>query len=238
MKKFYFISLFLLLSCGKSQKVTVVENAHQSEFATGELRWNSSKFPIKLRVQASYFNTEAGNSLENAINSWNNALGLQALELEYIGNNVDKSTDPNFCDPSTNKKVGFPTENCNPNDNSQLYLSDSVYSVAYPSNWIISQQGVLALTSYTYQNKELINGDVIFNEEYFDFINRQNAVAPTNKQIDIETVFVHELGHFLGMSHIDSSLDPNSVMLPNITPSTIKRDLSTGDVDRINSVYK
>lgn len=203
-----FILTTTLFSCGDEERVQIVDNAH--DYLTTGLRWKAQDFPLTIRVPQSYQEQSAVVlSLESAVESWNSALGFLAIELEYLGNNVQ-----------------YPT----PSD----YLLDEIFSLAFPSKWIAKERDTLALTSFSYQGKYLIHADIIFNIEHYEF-----SVNPyCCNRVDLETVFLHELGHFLGLPHVDEQEDPLSIMNPQIRIQSTKRNLSFGDVNRINDLYQ
>lgn len=67
--------------------------------------------------------------------------------------------------------------------------------------------GVLAVTYYTYQGSTLLEADVLFNKaQSFDSYRGNLQFNSQGKCIcDIQRVFLHELGHALGLNHPDSA---------------------------------
>jgi len=57
--------------------------------------------------------------------------------------------------------------------------------------------------------------------------------------VDLESLALHELGHFLGLSHMSYDYDSASIMNPQlfVGQGLHKRKLSDGDVERIRRIY-
>ena len=57
--------------------------------------------------------------------------------------------------------------------------------------------------------------------------------------VDMESLALHELGHLLGLSHVDQSLDRYSIMNPSllIGEGLITRNISRGDIARLQKIY-
>jgi hypothetical protein len=68
--------------------------------------------------------------------------------------------------------------------------------------------------------------------QYFE--NGTWSTNPNNQQNDVESVALHELGHFLGAVH---STTPGDVMFPTIGPGVQRRVLAAGDVAQIQGLY-
>lgn len=211
-KIFYILLVFLLVSCGKSSPDSgTVVNAHDDQSSQGisGLKWSQEAFPVIITVPTGY-SVDWENAISNSAETWNDALGFEALRIVFEGDNVVYST-------------------------ASEYLKDDIFSVAFPPKWINSNTNILAATSYSFVNNRIIHADVIFNMEGpFDFIVGTRAGI----NVDLQSVVTHEFGHLLGMEHVDSSDDPNSIMNPKLGRNIIKRDLSNGDVERIQNRYQ
>ena len=98
---------------------------------------------------------------------------------------------------------------------------------------------VVALTTLTYCEEEapergcrlgkLLDADIELNELSFFFTTDDEA-----PQVDLESVFSHELGHFLGFVH---STSPSSIMTPALNEGTIRRTLSPADQESLCLFY-
>lgn len=248
MKFLFFITFMLFISCGQSGSVS---NAHKA--SNSNLKWDESKFPLIIKVPKSYeSNQNFKNALESAVTTWNNAIGKNALELAYEGDDIVNKelnglyylTPSDYLNNDDIFMVSLPnfwfSDFCTSSKNnpSRNFLSQYTNKSDCESNsfvWIESDIGedVLAVTSWKYSGGEIIHADIIFNVED----NRFSTSPPIGGIFDYESAMVHELGHFLGFTHVSSDEDPDSVMNSSIAPNEKRRVLSQGDYDRLKDRY-
>lgn len=122
-------------------------------------------------------------------------------------------------------------------------LGDYLNGVYIDYQWAKTERpkGTLATTIwYNSKNGQGIDtGDVRLNGEEYEFANTDLPIDGDKVVVDSLTLFLHEMGHLLGLSHIPEEIDPNSVMNPTIFigPGLHNRALSKGDMIRIRKIY-
>jgi len=126
-------------------------------------------------------------------------------------------------------------------------LDDTITLVYFEKNWKSStDKADTTLATTVWENASgsdrIIKGDVILNAENYEFCDAMNYTAntaPAHEIVDAQTVLLHELGHLLGLDHVDVSVDPDSIMHAKtyIGPNMSFRTLSDGDVHNIRQVY-
>ncbi len=82
--------------------------------------------------------------------------------------------------------------------------------------------------------------DIRFNNEYYLFGDSlELRSTPARVVVDMQSLALHELGHLLGLAHIDESVDSLSIMNPEllIGEGLTTRMLSRGDLERIQMIY-
>ena len=97
--------------------------------------------------------------------------------------------------------------------------------------------GVLAVTYYTYQGSTLLEADVLFNKaQSFDSYRGNLQFNSQGKCIcDIQRVFLHELGHALGLNHPDSAGQHVDAIMNSVVSDLSQ--LTADDVAGIHFLY-
>jgi hypothetical protein len=95
----------------------------------------------------------------------------------------------------------------------------------------IDPETVLAYTLHVgvYCTGTITESDITFNAVTFQWSDRENT-----DRADIETVALHEIGHFLGLDH---SPIESAVMYPSII-ERVRRDLSPDDQNGLCAIYR
>jgi len=94
-----------------------------------------------------------------------------------------------------------------------------------------STGGSLATTTIWLNNT---TGDILEVDCVFDDAFTWSTATPTpSGQTDIESVMLHEFGHFLGLDHST----PPAIMQPSIPPATQRRALTSDDQQGAQAIY-
>ena len=89
----------------------------------------------------------------------------------------------------------------------------------------------LAATTWWFNSTtgDILECDCVFNENY----TWSTAALTPSGQFDVETVMLHEFGHFLTLGHST----PPAVMQPSVPSGTQRRTLTTDDINGIKAIY-
>lgn len=185
--------LFLLFSCGKSSSTKKVV-PHIDDIQYQNLRWSKSSLDSFLTIRVPCIKYAVGASaasyncasipeaeqsdfvrvpesetsdavvdtLINSVNAWNTALGRTVFRLEFSGRNVVYADDPlKYLGEGTNEE----------NFRRVAWLSDWFSSMS-ASNPNKPNANVLAITIYSYNqsSNNLVDADILFNAQNFNFI--------------------------------------------------------------------
>ena len=101
---------------------------------------------------------------------------------------------------------------------------------------------VLATTIWnnTSDYSEIATADIRFNSQHYVIGDSLLVESEANRQVvDMQSLAIHELGHLLGLAHVEEGVDPVSVMNPSlfIGEGLTARKLSRGDITRIQTIY-
>lgn len=90
--------------------------------------------------------------------------------------------------------------------------------------------GQLGQAQIWYTANGIIEADIWFNDDY----PIDATGAPQANEIDIESVALHELGHWAPLGHVDAA---EAVMYPTLGNGVRKVSLASDDINRINALY-
>lgn len=86
----------------------------------------------------------------------------------------------------------------------------------------------------------IADADIHYNSDIYYISDSQNDRPKDEREIvDMQSLALHELGHLLGLAHVDPEIDGSSIMNPSlyIGVGLTSRSLSIGDVERIQKIY-
>lgn len=208
---------FLFTAC-EAPKDTIQDEGRSLALSSDKMppsKWKSvDVFPIKLKYAQNFDETEI-DALENAATSW------------------EKGVDY--------KMTFFAFDNTTPKEVQKIedYEDDTlgIYKLnPWPSEL---PKSALAVTQ--------IFGDRVNSGEDDEYIRIDHADILINYEIytfttdfswgyDLHTVVVHEMGHFLGLYH-DNTSNEESIMYPTISRFDTGRDPKEKDIDNILAKY-
>ena len=123
-------------------------------------------------------------------------------------------------------------------------LDDNINGHYLDNNWGKTDKPnrVLATTIWTTtaDYSQVAKSDIRFNHERFVIADSLIHSGTHSRDIvDMQSVALHELGHLLGLAHIDAEVDSHSIMNPSlfIGEGLTSRRLSKGDIERIQLIY-
>lgn len=90
--------------------------------------------------------------------------------------------------------------------------------------------GTLATTTVTYDGDGTIwDADIAVNAAFNDV-----TLSDTDAEYDVQSIVVHEVGHFLGLAHSD---DEDALMAPTYSPGSVRRDVADDDIEALCAAY-
>jgi hypothetical protein len=161
--------------------------------------------------------------LKLAMSTWEKAVGKQLFDFKGVEKDV---TGDSFGD---------------------LYssLNDSLNGHYLDGNWGKTGKSRVVLATTIWENdpddpKKILTADIRYNHEFYTLGDSFDLKPKDGREVvDMQTLALHELGHLLGLSHINASADGQSIMNPSlyIGEGLANRRLSKGDIQRAQKIY-
>lgn len=222
------------VACGAQMyQVSLREDHNPAQVAEGADDPDSQNFglhapggwdnlPIKFRTGYKVEDTQL-KGLQSAMKTWEIAVGRTLFAYEGIHSNVDGDSFPDLYSS----------------------LKDSINGNYLDFAWQKTGKSkeVIATTIWTNNNRnsnKIDSADIRFNEQEYAIGDGYTLKKRgTREVVDMQTLALHELGHLLGLAHVESSNDGSSIMNPKvyIGEGLASRSLSRGDVERIQKIY-
>lgn len=203
-----FLFIVLFTSCLPKEKA--VDSTPQSS------RWNISQnpFPLQMNISTDFSSNETAD-IRSASSNWDSA----------VGGGI------NFMDDSNSTAL---RRNINTYD--LAAYQDSEFGIYKLNNWpgelpssalaVTQLFGIRKNIGSSSEYIEINHADILVNYDNFTFTG----------DYDLQTVVLHEMGHFLGLFHENSSRE-ESVMYPSISSFTVNRIPKLNDVSNLKSMY-
>lgn len=109
---------------------------------------------------------------------------------------------------------------------------DGMSVVYWMSTWEKDKKAEQARTSVYWTSDEIREADIRINDADFDFY---VDTPKSGKDVHLESIFVHELGHVLGLKHNDQAT--GSVMATYLSSQTLRIKISDLDRENIRCEY-
>lgn len=108
---------------------------------------------------------------------------------------------------------------------------DGVSIIYVMDTWEADRPSEQARTTIYWKGDQIVEGDIRINDKNFDFFSGDSVVASS---VDIESLFLHELGHLLGLAHNST---PGSVMAERLASGYKRREASSADLASLKCEY-
>lgn len=177
-------------------------------------KWSSDQFPVSIRYGTS-FNTKEVSAIEASANSWTDSVQNEIQFFDTSASLIDKRPKLSAYDDG---ELGVYKETNWPKD-----LPPSALAVTQ----IFGQR---YNTGSSNEYVKIQHADILVNFENFTF------TTDDTWGYDLESVLLHEMGHFLGLQHDDTSSE-ESVMFPTISRYNNARSPKNKDISTLLSLY-
>ena len=222
-----FSLLFTLTNCAPPQDEAFDISHSVKSGVEAPSQWVGGRnaFPLQLSLSNNFTSSERETIKEMATN-WSDSVNSLNNESEHE------------LISSSEKLILFNTQNnINELDSSNLNdYKDSTMGVYKITEWNSELPPTALAVTQIYGNRRgnkivIEHADILLNYENFSF-SSENGFG-----YDLATVVVHEMGHFLGLYHDNSSTD-ESIMYPSISRFTINRYPKTRDIHNLETKYE
>ncbi|MCB9092608.1 MAG: matrixin family metalloprotease [Halobacteriovoraceae bacterium] len=174
--------------------------------------------PIKYHI-AEDFSEDEVDGIMDVKQSWQaaDALGVKFFDKNIlIDENIDENDDRAYQDTTVGIYLRRSWEN---------HPSNALAVTIYQKKGLFDDDGKLI-------SSVMFNPDILFNYKDHEFTTDPANVSAT----DFQSVLVHEMGHLLGLQHVQSTKE--TVMFPSISPGEILREPQEIDKSHLYHNYK
>ncbi|MGE3610923.1 MAG: matrixin family metalloprotease [Bacteriovoracaceae bacterium] len=220
MRALLYISIALsVVACVPAPKTTTTTSGSAVNSSAPYI-WTSS-FPKDVHISNAFSAGEV-TKITNMGTAWKTAVNNHET---FFNLSVSRATE---ITPVTNLDAFY-------NDGIlAIYKASAAWPSGLPSYALAVTQlyGRRYNTGQSNEYVQIEHADIILNEKDYDFDTTMDS-----NDFDLQTVILHEMGHFLGLQHNTTAGRANTVMYPNINGDESKRTPLQADIDVLTSNY-
>lgn len=180
-----------------------------------------TKLPIPFRFDPT-LNQNQKVQLMSAMKRWEWATGK--ILFSFDGNHKDTTGDT------------FKDLYSSLNDNINGHYLDADWSKTKKPDYVLAT----AIWTNGSDYSSIAKADLRFNDKFYIIGDAFEVKAEGDKEVvDMQSLALHELGHFLGLGHVDEDVDATSIMNPTlfVGENLSTRKLAKSDIERIQQIY-
>lgn len=111
---------------------------------------------------------------------------------------------------------------------------DGKYVIYWQKEWSTNPSEIEQGRTYIYENNEVIvEADILINASMKDFSFFLDTPNNAN-EVHLESVFIHELGHVLGLEH---TLSQTSVMYTHLKANDVRNQIPDEDLNKLKCFF-
>lgn len=180
------------------------------------------KLPIQFKIGTD-LTPDQLRGLQRAMATWEGAVGKKLFSYQGIHSGTTGDSFPDLYSS----------------------LNDQINGNYLDEHWDKTGKSPVVLATTIWDNEpnnpdKILTADIRFNSDYYSIGDSLTTKSDGQREVvDMQTLALHELGHLLGLAHIDANVDSQSIMNPSvfIGEGLANRRLSKGDLQRIQKIY-
>ena len=208
-----FLLLLTLLACGAQEQEKTINYIEASSAAA--TKWSLSSFPLTFKSSQAF---------DPAM-----LVAIEDMQLEW--NNASNRGVTFFNAPAATNEKNYSNINDYRDSEFGIYrLTEWPSAFPAPALAVTQTYGQIRNYGTVFEYIELFHADILVNEQHYDF-----STSFQFGSYDFATVILHELGHVLGLKHVEAKVD--TVMLAGITKWTVINEVYAYDQNYLDRNY-